>query len=356
MLKFKKSVKIAGTLIDEKSPVFIIAEAGVNHNGDLDMARALVDSAKRAGCDAVKFQSFKAENLVVRKAPKARYHKETTRGEDSWFDILKTQELDGPFHRQLIKHCLKKDIIFLSTPYDFESADLLDELNVPAFKIAATDSNNTPFLRYIARKRRPVILSTGMCDMAEIKCSLRAIREGGCKDLILLHCTSNYPQALEDSNLRAMATMKDAFGCLVGYSDHSHGFVTAVATVALGARVFEKHITLDKNLPGPDHRFAFMPDELSELVSLIRDTEKAMGKREKICTKSEYKNSKILRKSIVSKVDIPKDTIINRDMLVIKRPGTGIKPEELDKILGSRSKRRIRKDSVIKYDHLIKRG
>ncbi len=347
-----KPVKIGSRLIGEGQPVFIVAEAGVNHNGDIELAKRLADAAKEAGADAVKFQTFSADAIALKDAPKSTYHIETTGAEQSWYDLLKSQELTKEEHRILYDYCKKREIMFLSTPYDRESADLLEELGVPAFKIASTDSNNTPFLRYVARKGLPIILSTAMSTLEEVRESVDAIREEGNNSLILLHCTANYPAPLKDINLRAMTTLKNEFQVPVGYSDHSVGYFMPIAAVVAGASVFEKHFTLDKSLPGPDHRSSLDPPELATMVKDIRTTEVILGSSEKKPTESEYENREKLRKSIVSRVDIPKGTAITEGMLDIKRPGTGLPPKYWEKIIGRQAKVDIPQDKIIIWDEI----
>lgn len=346
------NIKIGDKIIGKGRPVFIIAEAGVNHNGDIKLAKKMVEIAKSAGADAVKFQTFKTENIILPDAPKSKHHIETTGSEQSWFELLKSQELDRNAHRILIDYCKKNRIIFLSTPYDEESADLLEELKVPAFKVASTDANNIPFLKYLARKKRPIILSTGMCTMEEVEESIRVIKNSGNPEIILLHCTANYPACLEDLNLNAMLTMKNEFNLLVGYSDHAPGYISPVASVALGATVFEKHFTLDKNLPGPDHRSSLDPEGLKRLVKDIRDTEKSLGSFDKKPSPSERENRKKLRKTISTKVDIPAGIPIKYEMLSIKRAGTGLEPRYLDDIVGKKAKIFLKKNTVIQLKHL----
>lgn len=347
-LKVNKVIKAGKKKIGQGEPVFIIAEAGVNHNGDIKLAKKMVRVAKDCGADAIKFQTFKAENLNTKTAPKSRYHIETTGSRQSWFDLLKSQELDKRAHEILIKYSKELGIMFLSTPYDEESADLLDELDVPIFKVASTDANNTPFLKYISRKKRPIILSTGMCTLEEVKRSVDCIRSQEIEDLILMHCTSNYPAKIEDSNLLVLKALRERFDVLVGYSDHTPGYINPIAAVAAGAVVFEKHFTLDKKLPGPDHRSSLDPDELRRLVIDIRNTELALGSGIKRPVDSEKENRINLRKSLVSKVRIPAGTILSRDMLVIKRPGTGISPADIDLVIGKKVKKQIEEDRVIK--------
>jgi len=349
-----KPVKIGSSLVGEGQPVFIIAEAGVNHNGDIELARKLIDVAKEAGADAVKFQTFSADAIALKDAPKSSYHIETTGIEQSWYDLLKSQELTREEHKILSDYCKKRGIMFLSTPYDKDSADLLTELDIPAFKIASTDLNNIPFLRYVARKGLPIILSTGMSTLKEVRESVDAIKGEGNNNLILLHCTANYPARLKDINLRAMATLKNEFQVVVGYSDHSVGYFMPIAAVVAGASVFEKHFTLDKSLPGPDHRSSLDPRELATLIKDIRTTEIIMGTWEKKPGESEYENRGKLRKSIVSRVDIPRGTVITEDMLAIKRPGTGLAPKYWEKVVGSQAKADIPQDKIIGWDDIGK--
>jgi len=299
--------KIGDELIGEEEPCFIIAEAGVNHNGSVELAKKLIDAAKDAGADAVKFQTFKAESVVVKDAQKAEYQKETT-GEGSQYVMIKKLELAEEDFRELADYAEKKDIMFLSSPFDKDSVDLLHELDVPAFKVGSGEITNLPLLRYIAKKGKPIILSTGMSTLGEIEEALDVIRSEGVEDIILLHCVSNYPARIEDVNLRAMGTLKQAFKLPVGFSDHTLGITAPIAAVALGACVIEKHFTLDRNLPGPDHRASLEPDELKEMVKAIREVEKALGNGIKKPTKEEEKIKKVAGRSIVAKVDISKGT------------------------------------------------
>lgn len=348
----KYKIDIGDKTIGMGEPVFIIAEAGVNHNGDIEIAKQLIKVAKEAGADAVKFQTFKTENIILPKAPKSKYHVETIGSEQTWYELLKTQELDRYEHEVLIKYCNDLGIIFLSTPYDSESADLLEQLGIPAFKISSSDANNIPFLSYIAQKDLPIILSTGMCNLEEVRESIEAIRQEGCSDLVLLHCTSNYPAELKNSNLLAITTLKDEFDILVGYSDHTIGYINPVASVALGSVVYEKHFTLDKKMPGPDHRSSLEPDELRQLVKNIRITERVLGSKKKEPTKSEEENLQKLRKSIVVKEDISPGTIIEQRMLAIKRPGTGLPPRYFNTVIGKRTKILLKKDTLIRLEDL----
>jgi len=343
--------KIQNKMIGDVHPVFFIAEAGVNHNGSLELGKKLIDVAVNAGADAVKFQTFKTENIITPKAPKSQYHIETTGvdKEQTWFELLKTQEMPRDMHVELIKYCKFKEIIFLSTPYDEESADLLEELNVPAFKIASTDTSNIPLLRFIAKKGRPMIISTAMASMEEVQYAVETIREIGLENFAILQCTGSYPAKLEDSNLRVMKTYREKFNCLVGYSDHSMEMINPVAATAMGAKIYEKHFTLDKSLPGPDHRMSLNPNELKQTVFSIRDAEKALGSADKEVLKGELENRNKLRKSIVAKTYILKNSIIRKEMIAIKRPGDGIPPKQFESILGKSAKVDIPDGTVISY-------
>ncbi len=341
---------IGSRRIGTNLPLFFIAEAGVNHNGDIELARRMIDVAKEAGADAIKFQTFKAENLNTRAAPKSRYHIETTGSdvEQSWFDLLKSEELTKDMHVDLIQRCRERDIVFLSTPYDEDSADLLEELGVPAFKVASTDANNIPLLRHIARKGRPVLLSTAMCTLAEVRMSVQAIHAEGLEELVVLHCTGNYPAALQDTNMRAMTTMREELNVLVGYSDHTWDYVNPMLGVALGAVVYEKHFTLDRRLPGPDHRISLTPDEVKHTIELIRKAQAALGSVEKRVLESETENRIKLRKSLVARTDLQKGQVVERAHVIAKRPGDGLSPSMLDSIVGRRLKCDLVKDQ--KFD------
>jgi N-acetylneuraminate synthase/N,N'-diacetyllegionaminate synthase len=340
-------VNVGNKCIGEGEPCFIIAEAGVNHNGNINLAKKLIDAAKEAGADAVKFQTFKAENIVVKNAEKAEYQKETTGIGESQYEMLKKLELREVDFKELAEYAKDKGIVFLSSPFDKESVDLLYELDVPAFKVGSGEITDFPLLKHIAKKGKPIILSTGMATLGEIEEALNVIRSEGVEDVILLHCVSNYPARIEDVNLRAMETLKKAFKLPVGFSDHTLGITASIAAVASGACLIEKHFTLDRNSPGPDHKASLEPDELKEMVKAIRDMEKALGDGIKKPTKEEDKIKKIARRSIVAKIDIPKGTIIAEDMLDVKRQGTGIEPKYIDMIVGKKAKENIRKDELV---------
>ncbi|MEW6482425.1 MAG: N-acetylneuraminate synthase [bacterium] len=344
----KEQINIAGRTIGDNQPVFIISEAGVNHNGDVKIAKKMIEAAKDIGADAIKFQTFKADELVIPNAPKAEYQNKTTSGK-SQYEMLKELELSENEFKKLFNYCQKKNIIFLSTPFDFQSAEFLYKLGVPAFKIGSGDLTNIPLLIQVAKYGKPIILSTGMSTLAEVKEAVKPIYSTGNKKLILLHCTSNYPTKYEDVNLKAMVTLKDEFNLPIGYSDHTEGIEVSVGAVALGACVIEKHFTLDKNLAGPDHKASLEPDEFRKMVQSIRNVEMAMGNGIKKPTKSEIEVQKVARKSIVVARDIPKGTRLSLDMLAIKRPGTGIEPKYLDKLVDKQVITSIKKDQILTW-------
>ena len=341
-------IKIENKSIGEKNPCFIIAEAGVNHNGKLSLAKKLIEAAKEAGVDAIKFQTFKAENLVTKNTKMAKYQKRNTEREENQLEMLKRSELSYKDFIKLKKYCDKKKIIFLSTPHSEDAIDFLEPLT-PAYKIGSGDLTNIPFLKKIAKKKKPIILSTGMATLNEVKEAVKTIKKAGNNKIILLHCTTCYPCPFKEVNLKAILTLKKEFNLPVGYSDHTLGIVVPIMAVALGAAIIEKHFTLDKNLPGPDHKASLEPQELKEMVKLIRDTEKVLGSNIKKPTKSEEKIKKVVRKSIVARVGIPKNTKITKDVLIIKRPGTGIKPKYMKKVLGKRTKINIKKEDLIRW-------
>jgi len=346
-------VKIADRLIGEDEPCFIIAEAGVNHNGDVNLAKRLIDVAKDAGANAVKFQTFRAEEVVTRDAEKARYQKEITGAQESQYEMLKRLELSEKEHLELKGYADVRGIMFLSTPYDKLSVDYLSQLGVAAFKISSADITNHPLLSCIAEKQLPIILSTGMSTMGEIEEALEVIvNNSGNNQVILLHCNFNYPAKIEDVNLRAMITLKQAFGFPVGYSDHTIGIEIPLAAVALGAVVVEKHFTLDRNLPGPDHPASLEPTELKEMVAKVRDIERALGSPIKRPSGEEIQNREVCRRSIVAATDIPRGAVIAMDMLTAKRPGTGISPKYTGALVGCRAICAIKKGDLITWDKM----
>jgi len=346
-----KEIKIGEHVIGNGEPVFTIAEAGVNHNGSLKLAKELVDAAKAAGADAVKFQTFKAEDVVTGKAQMAAYQQKNLKIRKSQLEMLRDYELDYSDFRKLKKYCDEKNIIFLSTPHSEEAADFLEPL-VPAYKIGSGDITNIPFLEKVAKKGKPMIVGTGMSTLGEVKEALNAIYRMGNKQVVMLHCTTSYPCLLEEVNLKAMVTMQKELDCLIGYSDHTLGLTVPIMAAALGAVVIEKHFTLDKSLPGPDHKASLEPDELKSMVQAIREVEKALGSSIKRPTKNEKKTRLAVRKSIVAKTDLEIGTKINMENVAIKRPGTGLRPVNLKKILGKKVKRYLKKDAMIKISDL----
>ena len=329
---------------------FIIAEAGVNHNGSVELAKKLVDAAKEAGADAVKFQTFKTKNLVTKNARKAEYQIKNS-GEESQYEMIKKLELSPDEFWEIAKYAEDKGIIFLSSPFDAESVDLLDEIDIPAFKIASGEITNFPLLKCIAKKQKPVILSTGMSTIGDVEEAINLIEKYN-DDIILMHCLTNYPAKKEDANLNVIKTLEYAFKRPVGFSDHTSGIEMSVAAVALGSCVIEKHFTIDKNLPGPDHKASLEPHELSEMVKAIRNIEKGLGNGIKKPTNDEIKIKKLVRKSIVAKEDISKGSILTGEMLEIKRPGTGIEPKYLDELIGKELIEDVKKDDLLKWNQL----
>lgn len=319
-----------------KNKTFVIGEAGINHNGKLSLALKLVDKAKEAGVTAVKFQTFKAEALDSRKAK---------------VKIFKKLELSKQDFIKLKKYCDKKGLIFLSTPHSPEAIGFLEPL-VPCYKIGSADLTNIPFLEKVASKKKPIILSTGMASLSEIRKVVRAIKKQRNTKIILLQCTTCYPCPLEEVNLQAITTLKKEFGLPVGLSDHTLSTVVPALAVALGAQVIEKHFTLARTLPGPDHAASLTPEELKQMVKAIREAEKALGSPLKKPTKNESKIKKLVRKSIVAKMALAKGTVLKKEMLTIKRPGTGIEPKDLDKVIGKKTKRGLGRDELIKLSDL----
>ena len=327
--------------IGNNHPVFIITEVGVNHNGSLRLAKKMIDAAKSCGADAVKFQTFRTEDLVVK-----------DKNTDSHFRMLKKLELNEKEFESLNSYCKNKNIIFLSTPFDSKSAEFLYKLRIPAFKIASGELTNLPLLRQIALYNKPIILSTGMSTLKEVREAVGVIYSTGNKKLILLHCTSNYPAKYEDVNLKAMDTLKKEFNVAVGYSDHTQGIEVSVAAVAMGACVIEKHFTLDKIFSGPDHKASMEPKEFRGLVKAIRNIEKAIGSGVKKASKSEEKIKAIARKSIVAACDIRKGSKLTQAMLSIKRPGTGIEPRHIERLLNKKTQADIKEGQILTWSNV----
>lgn len=331
------------------SKTLIIAEAGVNHNGNIEMALQLIEKAAEAGVDYVKFQTFKSEKLVSRHATKAEYQKANTDGEDSQLKMLQQLELSHNDHLLLIEHCKKCGIKFLSTAFDLESIDFLSSLNLDLWKIPSGEITNLPYLRRIAQKGGKVIMSTGMCSVEDIEAALSVLTNNGTalKDITLLHCNTEYPTPWSDVNLRAMHDIASRFNTQVGYSDHTCGIEVPIAAVALGATVIEKHFTLDNNLPGPDHKASLEPHQLKTMVESIRHIEEALGNGVKEVSNSERKNIAIARKSIVAATTIKKGELFTEENLTVKRPGGGISPMKWDEIIGTTASREFLPDEII---------
>ncbi len=332
--------------------VFIIAEAGVNHNGSPDTAKALVRAASDAGADAVKFQTFKAEAIASQTARKASYQQKTSPPDETQYAMLKKLELSVEAHRELMRLCGELGIEFLSSAFDRDSADLLDDLGVTQFKLGSGEITNLPLLAHVAAKQKPIILSTGMATLGEVEEAVEAITAAGNTALTLLHCVTEYPAPVDEVNLNAMQTLREAFGCPVGYSDHTEGSAVVIAAVALGAAVIEKHLTLNRADTGPDHRSSMEPGELAAMVSAVRNVETALGDGRKRPAPCELGNMVAARKSLVAACEIPAGTCLSQEMIAVKRPGNGIKPKYLGKVIGRTARRAIAADELITWESL----
>ena len=350
-MKEKKLQVIPENLFRNMQHTLIIAEAGVNHNGDINLAKKLIDVAAEAGADYVKFQTFKAEKIVSPLAKKAEYQKSnmTQDKADTQFEMLKKLELSVQDHELLIEYCNKKNIRFLSTAFDLDSIDLLHSFGIDLFKIPSGEITNLPYLRKVAKIGAPVILSTGMSTLPEVESALQILIDNGLdkNSIILLHCTTEYPTPMEDVNLNAMKTMADKFNVRVGYSDHTMGIEVPIAAAALGACVIEKHFTLDRGMTGPDHKASLEPKEFAEMVRAIRNIEKALGEGTKEVASSERKNIAIARKSIVAAVEIKEGELFTENNLTTKRPGTGVSPMLWDTVVGTKAKKEYQPDDLI---------
>jgi len=348
------NIYIGNKKVGNNSSCFIIAEAGVNHNGDVNLAKQLILKAKEVGADCVKFQTFKAEQVVTPNAPKAMYQLKNTNPRESQIAMLKKLELSSESYYELIQLCKKIDIVFMSTPYNYEDVEFLERLNVCAYKLPSISIVEPSFLEYVANKNKPMIVSTGMATLSEVSDGVATIISSGNKNLIILHCTTNYPTSLSDANLNAMKTMGDRLNVLFGYSDHTQEDVTCMTAVALGACVIEKHFTLDKNLPGPDQSSSYNPIQFKKFVQNIRNVELVLGSKIKKPSAAELKNIKGMRRSIVANKLIRKKTIIDQTMLTLKRPASGLKPKFLKKIIGKTVKRDIYENEFINNKDISK--
>lgn len=331
--------------------VLIIAEAGVNHNGSLDIAKKLVDKAVEAGVDIIKFQTFKAEKLVSKSAKQAEYQKKNigSEADDSQYNMLKKLELSEQDHQVLMAYCKEKGIRFWSTAFDFDSIDYLHSLNLGLWKIPSGEITNYPYIKKIAQYHEPVILSTGMCEMSDISAAMNVLQKYGVQknQITILHCNTEYPTPYEDVNLLAMQQIQKEYDVAVGYSDHTKGIEVPIAAVALGASVIEKHFTLDRNMEGPDHKASLEPDELKDMVSGIRNIEKAIGNGKKAVSGSERKNIAIARKSIVAACPIKKGEFLTEENLTVKRPGTGISPMRWEEVIGTKAIKNYTEEEMI---------
>ena len=346
-------ISIGKFTIQDNSPAFIIAEAGVNHNGDVSLAKELVDVAVQAKVDAIKFQSFKPDNLILQNIRKAPYQLETTNGEENQYDMLTKLSLNIEQMTEIYDYCQSKNILFMSTPFDPESAAELNTLGVEAFKIASTDTTNLLLLEQIANYGKPIILSTGMCSIPEIEKAYQTISEIN-ERVILLQCTANYPVQPDEVNLSVINEYKKLFNCYVGFSDHTEGLGAAPYAIACGANVLEKHFTLDKSMPGPDHRASLSPQELDNLVSEVRVVERYLGSGNKVITDSEVATKSCLQKCYVTTRDLPKGAILSKEDLIAKRTGgVGISALELNSILGHTLNTSLTKDSIITSKDLL---
>ena len=330
--------------------VYIIAEAGVNHNGSLDLALQLCDAAKEAGVDAIKFQTWKTELIISKNTEMADYQKKNLGNDDSQYDMLKKLELSYDNFRLIKDYCDNIGLQFLSTADETESLDFLCELGMPFIKLGSGEITNIPYLRYCAKKNMPLIISTGMCNLSDVATAFDVLTEAGAKDITLLHCTTNYPCPMDEVNLRAMQTMKDAFKRKVGYSDHTMGTEIPIAAVAMGAEIIEKHFTLDRNMEGPDHKASLEPQELKYMVDCIRNIEVALGDGIKKPNASEVEISKVVLKSIVAKAAIKKGDILTSDNITIKRAGSGIPAAHWDMIVGTKALHDFDIDEPIRID------
>lgn len=344
-----KDVRIGKNIIGKNRPVFIIAEAGVNHNGRLDLALKLIDAAAKAGADAVKFQTFKAEEVATREANMASYQKRNLGHKENQLSMLKKLELNEEYYPILIKRCQEQGIMFLSTPHGgIQSVNFLQKLNHPAYKIASPDITNRPLLEHVARTKKPVILSTGMATLKEVQDAFSWLKKAGANNIIILHCTSNYPTPKEAVHLRAMQTLMTSFDVPIGYSDHTEGEAASILAAMLGACVIEKHFTLDCTMKGPDHAASLEPDELHSMVLKIRDIEHYLGSPIKRPTKTERTIMPLVRKSMVAAHALTKGESITLTSIAFKRPGTGISPSRYKEILGKRIKRDVPADHQFK--------
>ena len=351
-----KEIKIKGKVVGDGKPCYILAEAGCNHNADINIAKKLIDISVEAQADGIKFQTYKAENMYSKKTPMMKHFKErlSVGNDATMYDLIKMTELPYEMHKPIAGYCLEKEIPFLSTPFGEDDVDFLDKFDVPAYKIASFEMTHFPLIKKVAGKGKPVILSTGMSTLGDIEKVLTIINGEGNDQVILLHCVSNYPAKPEDYNLRVIQTLKRAFGFPVGLSDHTPGIEVPKIAFAVGVNLIEKHITIDQRLPGPDHYFSLTPEELKELVKVRNEVEKMLGSSHKRCTEAEKSMKYIGRRSLVAAKDIPAGTKIVSEMISVKRPGYGLYPELIDNLIGSITVKNIEEDEPLSWNMFIK--
>jgi len=348
-----RTIKIENRIIGENNPIFLIAEAGVNHNGELSLAKKLIDIAAKAKVDAIKFQTYKTEKLILKSVPKAQYQKRNTNSDENFYEMLKKYELTKEDFHILQIYCIEKGLLFLSTPFDHDSVEILYELDIPAYKIGSGDMNNFPLLKLICSKKRPILLSTGMATLEEVKESVNYIKSNSINDIVIFQCTTNYPAKYEELNLNVIDTyLKEFPDNIIGFSDHSLGIEASIGAAAKGVKVIEKHFTIDKEMDGPDHKASLNPEELINWVISIRIFEKALGSYEKFPSKIEEEIAKVVKKSIISTKDLKEGDIIKIEDINIKRPGYGIPPKYLDSIIGKKIKNNIPKNSIISWEDI----
>ncbi|MEX2681494.1 MAG: N-acetylneuraminate synthase [Candidatus Sigynarchaeota archaeon] len=346
-------IQINNKIIGGTHPVFFIAEAGVNHNGDVELAKKMVDVAVEAKADAIKFQTYKTEGVMIRKTPKAAYQVDDTHPDENFFDMAKKIELPFEIYKELKNYCEKKNIIFLSTPFCFDSADYLEKIGVAAFKISSGDFVNYPFLEHVIKKGKPMLISSGTASIEEVRETMNFVHSRHCEKIVLFHCTSSYPTPYEDVNLNVIESyLKEFPGIPIGFSDHSIGTLAGALAVAKGAKVIEKHFTMDKKLIGPDHKASLDPPELKAYIENIRLAERMMGSAVKKMTDVEKNVREIARKSVVSKVNLKKGTLLSTNNITVKRPGTGIPAKFFDQVIGKRLKNDVDADSIITWNDI----
>ena len=347
-------IQIRDTKIGNSEPVYIIAEVGVNHNGDLDLAKKMIREAAKCGADCVKFQTFKADRVVTHNAPKAAYQLKTTSKHESQKEMLKGLEMDVGVYREIVSCCKENNVNFISTPYNVEDVDFLESLEVSAYKLASMHAAEPWFASYVAKTGKPVILSTGMSTLEEVRMAVEAMRATGNEQIALLQCTTNYPSKIEDTNLLAMKTMSDKFDLIVGYSDHTDNNIACILSVGLGAKIIEKHFTLDKTMKGPDQSTSATPEEFLNLVEAIRSAELALGSNIKQPCNSEKENMIGMRRSIVANKNIKKGEVMNELSITFKRPATGLNPKYFEELIGQRATRNIAIDERIQWSDFDK--